>query len=47
MAVILIVDDEEGLREFLTDALVSDGHEVTQAQAGPRACGRCTPGPST
>jgi len=37
MAAILIVDDEEGLREFLSDALASDGHETTQASDGIEA----------
>jgi len=40
MAAILIVDDEEGVREFLADALATDGHEVTPAangQAGLRS----------
>src|SRR5215472_451322 len=31
MASILVVDDEEGLREFLSDALSTDAHEVTTA----------------
>ena len=40
MAAILIVDDEEGLREFLADALSSDGHETTQAVNGADALRR-------
>ncbi|MBR9990962.1 MAG: sigma-54-dependent Fis family transcriptional regulator [Gemmatimonadetes bacterium] len=34
MARILVVDDEEGIREFLADALADDGHDVTQAADG-------------
>ncbi len=34
MAHILIVDDEEGIREFIADALEDDGHEATQAPDG-------------
>lgn len=34
MASVLVVDDEEGIREFLADALSSDGHDVTQAEDG-------------
>jgi two-component system, NtrC family, response regulator AtoC len=37
MATILIVDDEEGIREFLAEALVSEGHDITQAADGPEA----------
>jgi two-component system, NtrC family, response regulator AtoC len=31
MASILIVDDEEGIREFIADALSADGHETAEA----------------
>lgn len=31
---ILIVDDEEGLREFIADALADDGHDTTTAGDG-------------
>ena len=31
MAKILIVDDEEGIRAFIADALADDGHESIQA----------------
>jgi two-component system, NtrC family, response regulator AtoC len=34
MAHILIVDDEEGIREFLAGALEDEGHRTTQAQDG-------------
>jgi two-component system, NtrC family, response regulator AtoC len=34
MAHILIVDDEEGIREFLAGALEDEGHQVTQAEDG-------------
>ncbi len=37
MAVILIVDDEPGIREFLSDALTADGHDVAQAADGMAA----------
>jgi two-component system, NtrC family, response regulator AtoC len=37
MASILIVDDEPGIREFLADALVGDGHEPVQAADGAAA----------
>src|SRR5436309_15186493 len=37
MASILVVDDEEGVREFLIDALESDGHETTPAADGMEA----------
>jgi len=40
MAAILIVDDEEGIREFLADALASDDHEVTRASDGIEALAR-------
>ena len=40
MAAILVVDDEEGIREFLVDALAGDGHEVTPAADGVAALGR-------
>ena len=34
---ILVVDDEEGLREFLAEALLTDGHSVTTAADGQEA----------
>ena len=37
MAAILIVDDEEGIREFLADALAADGHETRSAADGMAA----------
>jgi len=40
MANILVVDDEQGIREFLADALSFDGHEVAQAADGMEALRR-------
>ena len=37
MGQILVVDDEDGLREFLAEALEDDGHEVAQAGDGEQA----------
>jgi two-component system response regulator FlrC len=37
MARILVVDDEPGIREFLSDTLEADGHEVAQAADGAEA----------
>lgn len=37
MASILIVDDEDGIREFLADALATDGHDTTEAADGLEA----------
>ncbi len=37
MGAILIVDDEDGIREFLSDALASDGHETRMAADGMEA----------
>jgi two-component system, NtrC family, response regulator AtoC len=37
MARVLIVDDEEGIREFLTEVLETAGHAVTTASTGPQA----------
>src|SRR5688572_1199651 len=37
MARILIAEDEEGVREFLVDALEAVGHEVTAAADGREA----------
>ncbi|MGH7576115.1 MAG: sigma-54-dependent transcriptional regulator [Longimicrobiales bacterium] len=34
MASVLIVDDEEGLREFIADALADDGHDTATASDG-------------
>src|SRR5215207_6261326 len=34
MAQVLVVDDEDGLREFLADALAADGHDVQRAADG-------------
>src|SRR5690606_4942520 len=34
MAKILIVEDEEGIREFLADALQDDGHDTVTAEDG-------------
>ena len=34
MALLLVVDDEQSLRELVSEALVSVGHEVLQAQNG-------------
>jgi two-component system response regulator FlrC len=40
MARILVVDDEDGLREFLAEALEGAGHEVLQADGGVAALER-------
>ena len=40
MASILVVDDEEGIRSFLADALESEGHDVEQAASGREALDR-------
>lgn len=40
MAVILTVDDESGIRDFLADALTEVGHEVEQAGQGAEALER-------
>lgn len=37
MARILVVDDEEGIRSFLTDSLLTEGHEVVEAVDGAQA----------
>jgi two-component system response regulator FlrC len=37
MARILVVDDEDGIRAFLAEALEHDGHEVTTAASGDEA----------
>ena len=34
---ILVVDDEEGLREFVAESLESEGHHVTTAADGAEA----------
>jgi two-component system response regulator AtoC len=41
VASILVVDDEQGIREFLADALTTDGHDVVQATNGIQALGIC------
>jgi len=40
MARILVVDDEEGVRSFLAEALEADGHDVAQAADGREAARR-------
>jgi len=40
MARILVVDDEEGIRSFLAEALVTEGHEVVAAADGEEALRR-------
>jgi two-component system response regulator FlrC len=40
VASVLVVDDEEGLREFLSECLQDDGHEVTTAVDGHDALQR-------
>lgn len=40
MATILVVDDESGIREFISDALSDVGHEVFQAADAQEAVGR-------
>jgi two-component system, NtrC family, response regulator AtoC len=40
MARILVADDEEGLREYIAEALASDGHAVTPAADGIEAAQR-------
>ena len=37
MAKLLIVDDEEGIRDFLGDVLEDEGHDVTLASDGQEA----------
>jgi two-component system response regulator FlrC len=37
MAKVLVVDDEEGIRDFLVEVLVRDGHEVSEAPDGHSA----------
>jgi len=37
MASVLVVDDEPGIRDFLVEVLVRDGHEVQAAPDGPSA----------
>ncbi|HXJ20298.1 MAG TPA: sigma-54 dependent transcriptional regulator [Polyangia bacterium] len=37
---VLVVDDEEGVRSFLADALAASGHDVTQAADGETALAR-------
>ena len=40
MARILVVDDEEGVRTFVAEALATDGHSVAQAANGEEAAAR-------
>ena len=40
MARVLVVDDEEGIRDFVTDALEDDGHVTVQAKDGAEAAER-------
>ncbi len=40
MARILIVDDEAGIREFLSDAIADEGHETTTAEHATEALAR-------
>jgi DNA-binding response OmpR family regulator len=40
MAAILTVDDEEGIREFIADALSESGHDTVQAASGAEALRR-------
>jgi len=40
MARVLVVDDEAGIREFIAEALESDGHTVLQARDGSEAVQR-------
>src|ERR1043166_3991761 len=42
MARILVVDDEDGIRSFLSEALELDGHAVVQAADGESAWERLT-----
>jgi two-component system response regulator FlrC len=37
VARVLVVDDEEGVREFVAESLARDGHEVVEAENGARA----------
>jgi two-component system, cell cycle response regulator CpdR len=46
MARILIAEDEEGLRELVSRALASDGHEVATAPDGAAALEALTRGPA-
>ncbi len=39
MAQILVVDDEEGIREFVAEALEDDGHVAVRAADGAEAAG--------
>ena len=40
MARVLVVDDEEGIREFVAEALEDDGHVVVRAKDGAEAAAR-------
>ena len=41
MAKILVVDDDQGMREFLEILLVREGYKVTSASGGKEAIGLC------
>jgi two-component system response regulator AtoC len=41
MARVLVVDDEPGLRDFLSEVLAGDGHHVTAAKDGAEAARLC------
>jgi len=41
MAKILVVDDDQGMREFLEILLIRDGYEVAIARGGKEAIGLC------
>ena len=47
MARILVVDDDEGVRTFLAEALEADGYDVQQAADGAAAIRRWKPRAST
>jgi len=40
VARVLVVDDEEGIREFVAEALEDDGHVVVRAKDGAEASAR-------
>ena len=39
MATLLVVDDEQDIRELVVQRMVRDGHEVLSADSGPSALG--------